>query len=274
MIENFFSPQLSQHFRDLATNELDAARRMRLSALARATYPAAPIRGAAQGLEYAARGLSHVPMALVSGLAEPATTLGPPIMRAAARAAENPDLAIPALGAAMLAPTAMSALQEEYVKNLEEANHMQRNPGSVRIAHEVTLNDFMAKVAAVPVGAFDNVTTGLGKGLGESFGKGLVERLLNAAGGGIDKILSMPARKRIIEQLFTSDPVISDALKRNPAIQRQLLEAYATMLKFAPSLTTDTNAVRSFLREVILGGGNVNYAVVKNLIDTERALHR
>ena len=81
-------------------------------------------------------------------------------------------------------------------------------------------------------------------------------------------------RLRLVVSDRRTPQVISDAIRRNPSVQKQLLEAYATMLKFAPSLTTDVNAVRSFLREVILGGGNVNYAVVKNLIDTERALHR
>jgi hypothetical protein len=184
------------------------------------------------------------------------------------------DIAVPALGAALVAPTIIDAAKNQYYQHLEETNKMVNEPGSVRIAHEITLNEFMLKVAAKPGESLGSLmTSGVSKGLGESFGKGLVERLFTSAGSAIGKILDTPARKEIMNRLMTSDPIISDAVKRNPQMQRQLLEAFGTMIKFAPLLTTDINAVRSFLREVVLGGGNVNYAVVKNLIDTEKS-HR
>jgi hypothetical protein len=203
----------------------------------------------------------------------PATTLGPAVTRGVSFLGKNMDVTLPLLAAAAAAPAVYEAAKGDYYRQLEETNAMTQDPGSVRIAHEVTLQDFLAKTAESR-GFLGALLPGLAKGLGETSGKGLVDSLFSSAGSALSKIMDTPARKEIIGRLMTSDPVISDAVKRNPQMQRQLLEAFSTMIKFAPSLTTDINAVRSFLREVVLGGGNVNYAVVKNLIDTEKAHRR
>lgn len=232
-----------------------------------------------RGAMWAAHAVPEFVLGSASSVADylttPATRFGPAIGRGLQRAIRTPEIALPVLGAAALAPMIADEASSQYHRHMEEANQMVQQPGSVRIAHEVTLESFMAKTAAMRGESLgQTIGTGLGKGLGEQFGKGLIDRMFSSAGSAMDKILSTPARKDLIKRLFDSDPIISDALKRNPQMQKQLLEAYSTMIKFAPSLTTDINAVRSFLREVVLGGGNVNYAVIKNLIDTEKAYHR
>jgi hypothetical protein len=82
-----------------------------------------------------------------------------------------------------------------------------------------------------------------------------------------------PKRKQMFESVLRSDPVVHDALTRNPEAAKTLGEAYQTMVRFAPSLSLDVNAVRSFLREAVMGGsGGVNYATIKTLIETEKGL--
>lgn len=139
------------------------------------------------------------------------------------------------------------------------------------------LSEFLEKKAAAPsmspYGALQgSVIGGFGKGLGIGAAELLGSSLGKLFSAAKDAISTNPARKAMLQKLLDSDPVISDAVRRNPAMVETLMEAYSTMLRYAPSLTVDTNAVRSFLREVILGGGQVNYATIKNLIETEKAV--
>lgn len=113
----------------------------------------------------------------------------------------------------------------------------------------------------------------LAGGVGQELAKMVMHGAGRAFGAARDAFSTNPARKQLLEKLLASDPVLSDAVRRNPATLEQLMEAYQTMLRYAPSLTVDANAVRSFLREVVLGGGHVNYATIKNLIETEKSLH-
>lgn len=114
-------------------------------------------------------------------------------------------------------------------------------------------------------------------GLGAGIGQGLVSHLFSGLSGGIDMLKNSlivdPQRKRLFESVCRTDPVIHDALTRTPRAAQTLAEAYQTMTRFAPSLSMDVNAVRSFLREAVVGGSaGVNYATIKTLIETERGL--
>jgi hypothetical protein len=121
-----------------------------------------------------------------------------------------------------------------------------------------------------------NVVEGLGKGLGQSAGGALVSLMAHGIGTSFDALrdhfMVEPRRKALFETLLKSDPVLSDAISRNPEAKSMLKESYGTMVRFAPTLSLDVNAVRSFLREAVLGGSGVNYATIKNLVDTERSI--
>lgn len=115
------------------------------------------------------------------------------------------------------------------------------------------------------------------QGIGEGVGKGLADMLFRGLGGLAnsvkENVSTNPRRAALVDSLIRTDPVISDAVTRDPHGREALMEAYGTMVRFAPSLSTDINAVRSFLREAVLSGSGVNYATIKNLIETERALN-
>jgi hypothetical protein len=117
---------------------------------------------------------------------------------------------------------------------------------------------------------------GLSKGLGSALGGTAVGLIAQVLGSGVSSLYnhlsSDPKRNSLVASVLKSDPVLSDAIKRHPESKRMVEESYATMVRFAPTLSMDTNAVRSFLREAVLGGSGVNYATIKNLVDTERSI--
>ena len=114
-------------------------------------------------------------------------------------------------------------------------------------------------------------------GLGQGIGGGIAKAIVGVLGSGYDAIhdalIVDPQRKKLFESVVRSDPVVQDAMTRNPNAAKTLAEAFQTMVRFAPSLSLDVNAVRSFLREAVVGGAvGVNYATIKTLIETEKGL--
>jgi hypothetical protein len=122
-----------------------------------------------------------------------------------------------------------------------------------------------------------NMQNSMASGIGSGIGQGLVGLAGNALAGGAgairDFFLTDRRRRALFTQLIQTDPVLTDAIERSPVSMEMLKEAYGTMCRFAPSLALDINAVRSFLREAVIGGAGVNYATIKNLVETEKATH-
>lgn len=218
-----------------------------------------------------------------NALLAPAKSLGPPVLRAAGRAGNallsSPTAAKAAIGTALVAPILAGAFHNTQKSYEDDMMGMRRDPGRNITA---SLDEFLEKKAAFnaktdlwkPVGtsARDSFASGVGGGIG----KGLVDLTATGAGSVIGKLrdyfLTDVRRKKMLESVIRTDQVLHDAISRNPQTQDVLVEAYGTLTRFAPSLALDVNAVRSFLREVVLGGGGVNYATIKNLVETEKAI--
>ena len=117
------------------------------------------------------------------------------------------------------------------------------------------------------------IRSGLVGGASAAIGQGLVGAVMGAFSKGLDTVkdflIMEPRRKALLEQTLRTDPVLADAVERNPNAKQQVVEAYETMVKVAPTLASDVNVVRSFLREAVLSGAGVNYATVKNLAEAE-----
>lgn len=180
----------------------------------------------------------------------------------------HPKGALTAAALASILPGAFDQSQHRFENELMTA---YRDPDSVHIA---SLDEFLEKKAAglQDAGFMSHMMQGTGKALGT----GVVTALLGSLGHHLSNTKNVmfdePKRKALLDQLFRTDPVIKDALARHPDSKTMLMEAYGTMAKFAPTLSMDINAARSFLREAVLGGSGVNYASIKNLVDTERAI--
>lgn len=98
------------------------------------------------------------------------------------------------------------------------------------------------------------------KGIGGSVGKEVINAIRSAAHG-----IARASRPEPFDALRRSDPVIAQADAKS------LRDAYETMQRFAPTLATDKNAVRAWLREAAVSGGGVNYNTIKLLTDAEIA---
>lgn len=159
--------------------------------------------------------------------------------------------------------------------------NLQMTPerGFSKLSHS-SLDLFLTKKAAareqllpaIRGQTFTSFTEGVGKGVGGGVANAILGALGGTLGSAYDSLIVDPRRKRLFESIVRSDPVVSDAVSRNPHATKTLVEAFQTMVRFAPSLSLDVNAVRSFLREAVVGGAaGVNYATIKSLIETEKA---
>ena len=77
-----------------------------------------------------------------------------------------------------------------------------------------------------------------------------------------------PARRAIFTALKKEDPNLA------MADNKTLLEAYHTMSQVAPALSTDKNAVRSFLREAATSGGGLDFHSIKGIAEAESAVNK
>lgn len=107
----------------------------------------------------------------------------------------------------------------------------------------------------------------------KSVGKELGDKTVGLLSDALSKAISVPQdiyaghqRQGIFETIKAEDDVVG---QMDP---QQLEEAYHTMVRFAPTLATDKNAVKTFLRESALYGSGPNFMAIKQLADAERAV--
>ena len=81
----------------------------------------------------------------------------------------------------------------------------------------------------------------------------------------INKIKNDIRRKSLLEDLRLNDPLLRDIDKA------QLMEWYATIVHFAPTVSLDTNAVREILQG-FARFGRVDLQTLKMLADTEKSM--
>jgi hypothetical protein len=103
-------------------------------------------------------------------------------------------------------------------------------------------------------------------------GKQVARGTVNLFADMLSKAVSMPAKalqskaqRGVFTMLQQEDDVLSQA---DP---QQLQETYHTMVRFAPTLATDKNAVKTFLRESVLYGTGPNHVAIKQLAEAENA---
>lgn len=124
--------------------------------------------------------------------------------------------------------------------------------------------EFGEKKDPFSVGAHSAVQS-FGKEMGSS-GANLLRDIANKAMEAAGHAGDSSAREAIIGDLKRTDPVLAGA------DDATLMEAYHTMTRFAPVLSTDKNAVRSFLRQAVMSGSGPDFMSIKLLADSERAV--
>jgi hypothetical protein len=124
--------------------------------------------------------------------------------------------------------------------------------------------EFGEKKDPMHMGASAAVQT-FGKEMGTT-GANLLRDIANKAMEAAGHAGDASAREAIIGDLKRTDSVLAGA------DDSTLMEAYHTMTRFAPVLSTDKNAVRSFLRQAVMSGSGPDYMSIKLLADSERAV--
>ena len=110
-----------------------------------------------------------------------------------------------------------------------------------------------------------SIQESVGKQLGIE-GVGLMKDVAHAGSQIPDMVHKKLKGQGVFKQLQKEDDVLAQA---DP---KMVMDAYQTMTRFAPTLATDPNAVRTFLRESALYGSGPNVLSVKQIADTEKSL--
>lgn len=115
-----------------------------------------------------------------------------------------------------------------------------------------------------------NIAEAYAKSVGKELGiksVGLLGDFLSKAVAAPTALFQNKERASVFAALQQEDDVISQA---DP---KTIAEAYHTMVRFAPTLATDKNAVKTFLRESVLYGTGPNFVAIKQLADAEKAVN-
>jgi hypothetical protein len=167
------------------------------------------------------------------------------------------------IGAAALAPTIYHGLreggeQDARIRDLIENRKHQLDAPMVPLSVK----------AAEHQGLYGQTLTIGQSALSNAISRALVERPLNAAGDVLNKKLyTQPKQNKAFHHATSSDEYIAKAMKENPD---QIHGAFQTMRRFGPSLAEDPNAVRSFLRQAAMSNGQIDYATIRMLAETEK----
>jgi hypothetical protein len=132
------------------------------------------------------------------------------------------------------------------------------------IKRKITGREFGEKKDPFSLGGAAAIQT-FGKEMGTT-GANLLRDMANKAMETASHAGDEAARQAILGELKKTDSVLANA------DDKTLMEAYHTMSRFAPVLSTDKNAVRSFLRQAVMSGSGPDYMSIKLLADSERAV--
>lgn len=114
----------------------------------------------------------------------------------------------------------------------------------------------------------------MGRGVGQGLASAISDTLLRPPAQGlfgmIRRRMIAPKHERALGTAISDDNILSDAMQQTPQLVQR---AHDTLKQFAPTVATDPSMVRSFLRQAVLSGGNVDVATIKLLAEAERMMH-
>lgn len=118
------------------------------------------------------------------------------------------------------------------------------------------------------LGFFPELATGFATG----FGSGVARELIDLTRrGGHKALVAVKANDQ--DAAFTR-AVKEDTEVLQNADKETLTKAFDTMRRFAPTLATDPNAVKAYLRAAATSGSGVDYNTIKLLAEAESAVNK
>lgn len=117
-----------------------------------------------------------------------------------------------------------------------------------------------------------DIMGGIGSGIGQGAAATGMQGILGLLGRGAqsihEKFVQDPKREKILDKAMSEDPMLSNFEANNPGA---ILRHYQTLVRFAPTLSTDPNVVTSYLRATAPLGGSMDPTVIKGLAEAEIA---
>jgi len=167
--------------------------------------------------------------------------------------------------------------QMEGQLTMERMGHPQAKYSSATLADFSKKKTILAtKLAFTKYADFgEDISGGFSGGVGKGIaaeGIGAIRRLIGMTAQAIkEKTINEPQRQTIVQNIIEQDPIVSGYEQQQPGMSAQ---AFQTMRRFAPELSTDPNIVQAFLRNAAMTGGVMDYATIKGLADAEAAVHK
>jgi hypothetical protein len=96
---------------------------------------------------------------------------------------------------------------------------------------------------------------------------GLTKDVVSKNYENIKTLVTSPARKELFEEIRRETPELMNV----PLTKLQ--EAYHTMVKFAPTLAQDKNAVKSFLTQAAVSATGIDYNAIRGIAEAERSIN-
>jgi hypothetical protein len=202
--------------------------------------------------------------------------------------------ALPLAAGGVLLPMAAlefdrSAINDQNAAKWNNQQELGRGTEMGDFSKNSSLRKMAVDVAIEKIAGFMDAASAFGRGAGSAFsqtggeelGKSMVQGGAKALGAGIAgggmalaakgimslvNHLTQPSATTILQHLMSDDPIIS---KADP---KRVVEAYVTFKRFAPVLSTDMNATRSYLREALTMGGGVDFSTIANLAKAEKSI--
>ncbi len=251
------------------------------------------LRGVAKTVPQAVQQVSHTPAAQTAltsaahNMAQAVAPAVPNIPTAAARVGDigrnlsrnlGRNLTIGA-GAGALGYAGYKGLQgsnqtENDVQDLINARRHDMNsqmpPMYVYASYEQFAEDKLAAHGMLPMApVMPTIGSAGAHALATSLSNSLVTQPLDALGSMLKKKFYDGPKHRA-----TYDAVVKDDPELSKADPKMLNDVFSTMRKFGPSLAHDRNATRSFLRQGMMANGNLDYATIRMLAETEKFIQQ
>lgn len=161
-----------------------------------------------------------------------------------------------------------AAEQDARTRDLMAARQQDMNAQMPSMTVLASYAKFAQEKVANGMPVYNNVQTAMAKSLGDTLADRLVAQPIDAMSGLLrKKLYDEPKQKAVFDHVVGEDPHLQQAHAANP---KQLQEMYHTLKKFAPSLAVDRNATKSFLRQAMMAGGQLDYATIRMLAETEK----
>jgi hypothetical protein len=114
-------------------------------------------------------------------------------------------------------------------------------------------------------------SSGVGKETART-GIGAIRQAIGAIADAIkERSYNAPARRNLLQDIITNDPIVSTFEQENPGSAAQ---AFESMQRFAPELSTDRHVVTAFLRNAAMSGGPLDHNMIKGIADAEASIHK